>query len=236
MAEPTTPEKPDEKKRKLTHYSTLKKAGVRGIVSFLEAQGIPYSKPDVFEHFEIRSQSAGYKILNDSSRTRHNNPFHEETRGTKPLNEDQIQTICQMFEDGIEKGDGDAQWLAPESVCFEMGYNIDKKRTFQRAIIEETEFRRCIACRNDGPRRLLDLLDSAWRLGASDPRDKLFALLGLVKDEVRADIPSDYTKSVHKVYIDVARFLIRTERDFYIFSYAGLGNVGQLGLPPWVPY
>jgi hypothetical protein len=52
-----------------------------------------------------------------------------------------------MFEDGIEKGEGDAQWLAPESVCFEMGFDINKKRTFQRAIIEETEFRRCVACR-----------------------------------------------------------------------------------------
>ena len=55
MAELTTPEKPDEKKRKLTHYSTPQKAGVRGTVSFLEAQGIPYSKTDVFEHFGIRS-------------------------------------------------------------------------------------------------------------------------------------------------------------------------------------
>jgi hypothetical protein len=50
-----------------------------------------------------------------------------------------------MFEDRIEKGEGDAQWLAPESLCFEIGYNISSKRTFQKVITEAIEYRRCKA-------------------------------------------------------------------------------------------
>ena len=96
----------------------------------------------------------------DSSRTRHNNPLHPETRGRKPiLDDNETRQITEIFDEGIEKGEGDAQWLAPESLCFELGYNIDKKRTFQRAIAEDTEYRRCKACRrlfidpNNKPRR-----------------------------------------------------------------------------------
>jgi hypothetical protein len=62
-----------------------------------------------------------------------------------------------------KKGEGDAQWLAPESLCFEMGYDINKKRTFQRAIIEETEFRRCTACRK------------SWTDPQNKPRRREFA-------------------------------------------------------------
>ena len=68
-----------------------------------------------------------------------------------------------MFEEGIEKGEGDAQWLAPESLCFEMGYDVDTKRTFQRAIIEEIEFRKCVACRR------------SWMDPQNKPRRREFA-------------------------------------------------------------
>ena len=39
-----------------------------------------------------------------------------------------------MFEEGIEKGEGDAQWLAPESLCFEMGYDVDKNGRFNEQL------------------------------------------------------------------------------------------------------
>ena len=145
-SELTTPTKPS-KRKKFEHVSTPTKAAIRGAVSFLEAHNIPYSKPEVFKHFEV-PRASGYRILTqDSSRTRHNNPLHPETRGSNPiLDKDEIQQINDMFEEGIEKGEGDAQWLAPESLRFEMGYDVDKKRMFQRAIKEETEYRRCKAC------------------------------------------------------------------------------------------
>jgi hypothetical protein len=105
---PTTPKKPELKRQKFEHVDTPTKASIQGTVSFLEAQSIPYSKPDVFEHFGV-PQATGYRILrDDSSRTWHNT--HSETRGRKPiLNEDETLQISQMFEEGIEKGEGDAQ-------------------------------------------------------------------------------------------------------------------------------
>jgi hypothetical protein len=94
-SEPTTPKKPDPKRQKFKHVDTPTKAAVRGTIDFLEAQSIPYSKPKVFDHFEV-PRASGYRILkDDSSRTRHNNLLHSETRGRKPIfNEDETQQIC----------------------------------------------------------------------------------------------------------------------------------------------
>jgi len=39
---------------------------VQGTVSFLEAKGIPFSKEDVFRHFEV-SYTRGYEMLKPES-------------------------------------------------------------------------------------------------------------------------------------------------------------------------
>ncbi|XXH01885.1 hypothetical protein Hte_008247 [Hypoxylon texense] len=43
-------------------------------------------------------------------------------------------------------------------------------------------------------------LGSFWRHKCTDPRDKLYGILGLVEDDIRADIQPNYTLSVLQVY------------------------------------
>ena len=90
-SEPTTPQKPEPKRRKAVHFPTPTKASVQGTVKYLEAEGIPHSKPKIFEFFGV-PRASGYRILKeDSARTRHNNPLYAETRGRKSiLSEDEI--------------------------------------------------------------------------------------------------------------------------------------------------
>ena len=100
---------------------------------------------------------------------------------------------------------------------------------------------------------LLDLLLMSRSLGATDPRDKLYALLGLSKHEINPD----YERSAEHVFVEFATHqvgavtkafatasaaglqrpssqAIEVQRAFMMFACAGRQNQ-QLHLPSWVP-
>ena len=70
---------------------------------------------------------------------------------------------------------------------------------------------------------------------ASDPRDKVFALLGLANQSGTVAISADYSTNVQDVYMHVARYVLLTNNDLSIFSFAGLGRADLPRLPSWVP-
>jgi Heterokaryon incompatibility protein (HET) len=51
---------------------------------------------------------------------------------------------------------------------------------------------------------LLELLESCHRFQCSDPRDKVYSLLGLARDSHKLEIVPDYKAPVEKVYLDTA--------------------------------
>ncbi|KAK0642339.1 O-methyltransferase gsfC [Lasiodiplodia hormozganensis] len=59
---------------------------------------------------------------------------------------------------------------------------------------------------------LWSLLQMTRGCRAEDPRDRVYALLGLVPDVVEAKLVPDYSKSVHQVYTDTAAFLVDSYR------------------------
>lgn len=85
-------------------------------------------------------------------------------------------------------------------------------------------------------RSTYDLINSSQRCVCADPRDRIYALLSLLPEAVRAEIEPDYTKSVHEVYIDAALSFIQA---------GAMDNLGILTLveshkqdqklPSWVP-
>jgi len=82
---------------------------------------------------------------------------------------------------------------------------------------------------------LLELLSITRHMEATDPKDKLYALLGV--DEIQ-DIPvqPNYTHSVNKVYTDFAVNWIRIRSSLDILVDAGIGIPKRdLQLPSWVP-
>ena len=76
----------------------------------------------------------------------------------------------------------------------------------------------------------------------SDPRDKVFGLLGLrcIVEELlprlaKLMLQVDYNKSVHQVYQDAAEYIILSQQDLEICYAQPLTSKNVQGLPSWVP-
>lgn len=83
---------------------------------------------------------------------------------------------------------------------------------------------------------LSDLLSLTTRFEATDPRDKVYALLGVTNNIPTQALLPDYGKSVEQVYIDVTQHFITNGEAFFAMKYAGVGHVRMMEeLPSWVP-
>lgn len=75
-------------------------------------------------------------------------------------------------------------------------------------------------------------------LRCSDPRDKLFALMGLCEISKSLEFLPDYTRPARLVYTDFTRSLMDMDKDLSSILTAGLWNYKNgpdIGLPTWVP-
>jgi hypothetical protein len=69
---------------------------------------------------------------------------------------------------------------------------------------------------------------------ASDPRDKIYALVGISKQ--RSTFPIDYSSSVRDVYMDLARTVITESKSLDIICVVMKDKpLNEHGLPSWVP-
>ncbi|MCJ1351790.1 MAG: hypothetical protein MMC33_001774 [Icmadophila ericetorum] len=85
---------------------------------------------------------------------------------------------------------------------------------------------------------LLGILRDARERHAGDERDKIFAILGLCKEEDSRKITPNYEDTPAKVYTNVAKtILMSTDEPLRLLSAAGLGEQSsvELTLPSWVP-
>lgn len=87
-----------------------------------------------------------------------------------------------------------------------------------------------LASEGDGPLNLLE----RWRYrGATDPRDKIFALMGLFSQSPFPSLKScDYNLSLQTVYTNVMVDLIDIEQG--LRPLVGIRNPSTIGLPTWV--
>ena len=95
--------------------------------------------------------------------------------------------------------------------------------------------------RQDRP-PLSKILIDTWQRKASDDRDKIFSVLGLVEGTV---LKADYTLTVRETYMAAARSCIVQDRHLGILCLTELSqtnselaalNQAKLKLPSWVPY
>ena len=90
-------------------------------------------------------------------------------------------------------------------------------------------------------RSLIKLLGSFQQCYSSDPRDKVYALLGLANDQALHQVVSvDYSKSVEAVYLQCAQFLVRNGCGMEMLIQAGTPPEREdtdlkPSLPSWVP-
>ena len=91
---------------------------------------------------------------------------------------------------------------------------------------------------------LLELLMTAREFDATDPRDKIYSVLGLAKIPMTTDpypndspsFPVAYTKSVSEVYQDAVKYFINRDRNLDIISILlSHRNDKSTDLPSWTP-
>lgn len=82
--------------------------------------------------------------------------------------------------------------------------------------------------------RLSDLLWNMWDREATDPRDKVFAVLNLVGVSYRGRMQPDYSAAMCDVYMAAFREILYTECSLDIVI-AGCGLARRDGLPSWIP-
>ncbi|KAI1737542.1 HET-domain-containing protein [Xylaria scruposa] len=85
------------------------------------------------------------------------------------------------------------------------------------------------------PNRLLDLLDISRRCQARDPRDKVYALLGLIIDHRSLGLVADYNLTVKELYIKIALYLASCHDWTHVLFRAGTEHRAVYELPSWVP-
>ena len=84
----------------------------------------------------------------------------------------------------------------------------------------------------DNPMSSLEmLLKRTMRFYATDPRDKVFALLGLANERDRLEIVPDYSKNLEQVYAELAVYLISGNINMIYFN----TNSPNEAHPSWVP-
>ncbi len=84
---------------------------------------------------------------------------------------------------------------------------------------------------------LLNIMRAYRRKLASDPRDKIFGILGVLPEDVRKEFLVDYSLSIKEVYTNVADFLLSTTNclDVICESIHFPKQAGVANLPSWVP-
>ncbi|KAF5020471.1 hypothetical protein F66182_7510 [Fusarium sp. NRRL 66182] len=91
--------------------------------------------------------------------------------------------------------------------------------------------------KTEGEEVLLQVLRACRRKLASDPRDKLYGILGVLPGAVRSEFHADYNLSVRDVYIEVVDFLLKTTEKLDVICEAIHFPVhtSSINLPSFVP-
>jgi len=87
-----------------------------------------------------------------------------------------------------------------------------------------------------GEEALLEVLRSCRSKLTSDPKDKLYGILGLLEEEIRNEFPADYDLSIKEVYVRAFDYLIcTTERLDVLCEAIHFPLHTGSNLPSWVP-
>ncbi|KAG4443360.1 hypothetical protein IFR05_001149 [Cadophora sp. M221] len=81
---------------------------------------------------------------------------------------------------------------------------------------------------------LFDVIETTMYSQASDPRDKLFGLLGLVPSSISADLIPDYSISMLHTHIGIFSYILLTLKQSVVFMAVG-GWRSAATVPSWVP-
>lgn len=77
------------------------------------------------------------------------------------------------------------------------------------------------------------LLKATQEFAVTDPRDKIYAILGICNQA--CSIGANYTKAASEVFIEAAKWIIDREKTLDLFGQIGASKATDSRLPSWVP-
>ncbi|KAK8112591.1 HET-domain-containing protein [Apiospora sp. TS-2023a] len=101
--------------------------------------------------------------------------------------------------------------------------------------IDDVPVFKCSLASYSDPSQLIETLNLASLCDSQDPRDKVFALLGLLPHTLGRVIVPDYSRSVEEVYADVARYIASLFSWSKVFQLAVSRHRPATDWPSWVP-
>ena len=117
---------------------------------------------------------------------------------------------------------------APDGAAMELIHHVFKNTTALRLL-------NSILGHSKGTDSLLTLLRRTSESLCKDPRDRVYALLGIALLPKYMSFPIDYQAPVHQVYLDTARYIIEGCGDLIILSHCRKKSNMETPLPSWVP-
>jgi hypothetical protein len=85
------------------------------------------------------------------------------------------------------------------------------------------------------PSKMLSLLTETWTRGATDPKDKVFALIGLLKNSAEAGFKIDYSQSVENIYAEATTRITEDASSLEVLMFAVMPKVDDVVLPSLCP-
>ncbi|KAL2040278.1 hypothetical protein N7G274_007181 [Stereocaulon virgatum] len=89
-------------------------------------------------------------------------------------------------------------------------------------------------CSYETASMLVDVLEYTKDCEFSDPKDRIYALLNLVRDEITVDLKPDYSKTATQVFQDVVLRELATHNTLDLLTHCELQGVLE-EVPSWVP-
>lgn len=132
------------------------------------------------------------------------------------------------------------------NAAIDVGFSKGLWETLVLGLIESGEFKELQSFRimkevdklDSVADRFLDLLFELRKRGATDPRDKIFACLGLVNDTSNElDVVPDYQSPIEHVYINAAKAIVTCSGNLDLLGVCSVNQRKEsvLELPSWVP-
>ena len=128
------------------HKDTHLKAKVQGAHQYLSAKGIPHDVRDIFKEFGVRSERAGYKMLEEeaSSRKRHHISEINDTRGRKSkVTGEQVREANQILQQSdLELEEKIYTW---KQIATEVGAEVID-RIMHNILRKTLNYEKCLTC------------------------------------------------------------------------------------------
>ncbi|MCJ1456134.1 hypothetical protein MMC28_006493 [Mycoblastus sanguinarius] len=124
-------------------------------------------------------------------------------------------------------------WQSYRTAVFCLYTKTENGTKCEKALLDRLDLL-FLLCRRSGPIHIENIMDEVQFSKCYDPRDRIYAILGILCYNEDIGIKPDYTKPTHEIYQEVALRSIDYYRSLNILSSCEMQETPS-GMPSWVP-